>query len=261
MRRSCLAVFAVLAGALAFGCSDRDQDTDPGPKTGTPAQTATPTPTVTPTPVPGRAEAEAIAETPAHFIYVVGPGDTLASIADMFDGIVGGSDAAFAEEIRTLNGLTGDSLPLKYEIAIPLRLSVPGSLFQSNSVDEALRAGATEEVTPFQVPAERTIDGMRGLVALYRVEIEDGNAPAEGRGYYMVYSQTDRVAIKGTDLDREARNLEPAFVVAGGSLGERLLAEHPDSFFWKDHPFVYYIYVLADGLPHAGVLAAGFRPQ
>lgn len=247
------AALLILAGAFA-ACSDREEPA--GPDQSPAAQTATATttapPTATATAQPGRELAAQLAASPAFFIYVTGPGDTVSLVADTFDGLTGSADAAFEDELRDVNRLgTVSSLPVGYELAVPLRLPSPDSLFQANTMAEALRAGQAGDTIPLLVPSQQLLDGFVGRLALHRVELATGDIGGEGRGFLVTFAVCDRVAVKGGELDREARVDHVAFLAAGGSLVAKLQKEHPDAYLWRQggHTFGVAILDPASGEP------------
>jgi len=254
--RTIASAAALLILTLAFAaCSDREEpagtDQSPADQTATAATTTAP-PTPTATPQPGRELAEQLAASPTFFIYVTGPGDTVALVADTFDGVTGTADAAFEDELRDVNRLgTVSSLPVGYELAVPLRLPAPTSLFQANTMAEALRAGQPGDTMPLLVPSQQLRDGFVGRLALHRVELATGDVGGEGRGFLLTFAVCDRVAVKGGELDREARVDHVAFLAAGGSLVAKLQEAHPDAYLWRagDHIFGVAILDPASGEP------------
>lgn len=263
MRKS--VVFGLGAGLVALGlagCSDRDSETN-GPTNAatvtatTSAAAATGTPT--PTPVPGKELAERLAQSPQYFIYVAGPGDSVKTIADTLDGISNGLDADFVDEIKKLNGLTSDSVPVGQELAVPLRLPTAQSFFQDNSVAAVLAANDPKPVVAFLRPSTGLRDSTRGLIGLYKLQLDDGNAPGETRGFYAVYSTLDRVGVKAGELDAEARVTGEAFAVAGGSMVAALQADYPDAYVFRRSNVTYAVAPIGltlDGPTIAGGLQA-----
>jgi hypothetical protein len=246
----------VFGAAATLACSDRDDD-DQDQETATETEAATATPTPTATIQPGTELAEALAQSPAYFIYTVGSGDTIDSLADMFDGVVDGKDEAFAEELREVNELTASSsLPVGYELAIPLRLPDPVSIFQANSIAASVTAPEQPGLV-FLAPGLALTEAVRGQVTLYRLELENGDAPGEGRGFIATYASTDRVAIKGGELDRETRITGIAFITAGGSMMTRFNEENPLAYVYRRGTIPYGVMVVGMGLPPAESIAAG----
>lgn len=252
--------------ALALGaCSDREDSPDSagtavgtGAATGaagSPAATATPTATA----IPGKELAERLAQSPKYFIYVAGPGDTVPVVADALDGVSAGLDAAFVDEIKAVNRVSADSLPVGYQLAIPLRLPTAQSLFQDNSIAAVMAANEPKQAVQFLRPGTSLRDATRGQIALYRLELDDGNAPGETRGYYAVYSTLDRVGVKAGELDAEARVRGKAFAVAGGSLAARLRSEYPDALAFRTANVLYVIAPITITLD-GGALAGGLEP-
>jgi len=262
MRNSVLlGLSAGLAAMSLLGCSGRDSETTRTAATGTAstdASTPTTTPTLTPTPVPGKALAERLAQSPQYFIYVIGPGDTVKTVADMLDGVSDGLDADFVDEIKKVNGLSSDSLPVGQELAIPLRLPTAQSFFQENSIAAAMAANDPKPAVSFLRPTTGLRDATRGLIGLYRLQVDDGNAPGETRGFYAVYSTLDRVGVKAGELDAEARVTGEAFAVAGGSMVAAFQAEYPDAYVFRRSNVMYAVALISLTVD-APTIAAGMQ--
>lgn len=199
---------ALFAPALASCGGDDDDATSARTPT---AASATPSTQPTPT------LAEIIARNPQYFVYIVFQGDTLASIADAFDGQDGPPATDFAEKLKALNQLQGEP-EQGQPLAIPLRLPGTLSLIPDASIEAALGVGAAGGKLMLLQPGLGLRDSYQNRIVLHTVLIADGNPASEGRGYLMEYYLADRPPFKGGSADPEARVVERLFTVGAGSL-------------------------------------------
>jgi LysM repeat protein len=252
-----LATVAVASVLLVAGCGGDDAGDTPPTTTATSATTAgsatstlatssaSAAPSSSPSPgastsatATGPSAAEQIAQDPRYFVYVVGPGDTLFSIADTFDAVTGNAGAsAFATAIQQLNKLPSDAISVGQELAIPLRLPGDLSLFADSSMEETLGVGGAGGKILLLQPTLDLRSGLKGLLVLHRVRLADGKPASEGYGYVMEYSRTDRPPIKGGDRDDSARIAGPAFTVAAGSLVDQAKGKDVATFSRDGVPY------------------------
>ena len=214
---------ALLIVALA-ACEDEGGTVEttptPTPSTGestletpTPQPTPTEEPADTPTPSP----ALGIAVGPEHFLYVVAEGDTLESIAGMFDAAVGDDEGYLApEQIGELNEVSDADLEPGMLLAIPALPSSAEAIMAENSLEDALGVGEDGIALVLLQPSRELMEGYLGRVALYRATIERPNG--EEPGYVMEYWFTERPGFRAGVVDPDARYVEPAFTIAAGSL-------------------------------------------
>ncbi len=210
-----LALAATAALASCGGDDSGGSSTPPGS-----AVTGSPTPDPRSTP----ALAQVIAGNPQYFVYIAAPGDTLASVADMFDGQRGAPPTAFADALKAINQLTSDALGQDQQLAVPLRLPGDLSLIPDSSIEPAIGVGGAGGKLVLLQPSLAMRDGFQNRVVLRFVQLADGNPPSEGYGYIMDYWLADRPPFKGGGVDPEARVVEALFSVGGGSLAGRVQA-------------------------------------
>jgi len=162
--------------------------------------------------------AQTIAGNPQYFVYIASPGDTLAFVADAFDGDRGAPPTAFIDALKAINQLTSETLAGGQQLAVPLRLPGDLSLIPDGSIEAAIGAGSAGGKLALLQPSLAMRDGFQNRVVLRFVQLADGSPAAEGYGYVMDYWLADRPPFKGGGVDPEARAVEPLFSVAGGSL-------------------------------------------
>lgn len=206
-RRHFLLALLFPALIVAAACADDD---GPGPEPTSPA-TATPSGT-TPVPTTDEQLAEILAARPAYFIYEVGTGDTLASIAGMFAG-----DGPLPEDLRVLNQLPSNAVEPGQLLAIPLTGYGATAMMPEASMLAALDAGGASAIRLYRPSVPLRDELFLGRVALHRVRLV---RPATGvqPGYLLEFAETDRPAFKGGELEADARTGPMAFIIAAGSL-------------------------------------------
>lgn len=227
-----LLVVAALAGfaAAALAACGGDDDDD------TPAGTATAGASITPSVQPTPSLAQVIARNPQYFLYIVAKGDTLATIADTFDGQAGPPPADFAEKLKALNQLGGE--PAEGQpIAIPLRLPGTLSLIPDVSIEAALGVGGGSGKLVLLQPSLGLRDAYENRIVLHTVLIRGG----KDGGYLMEYYLADRPPFKGGGADPEAKVVERLFTVGGGSMASAVPATPPGSAHTSSR----------DGVPYA----------
>lgn len=235
--RTRIAGAGMLALALAVGaaCGGDDDDQTPTPSPSATADatsttqpsTASPSPSATSTPWPG----EAHALSPQFFLYEAADGDTVSAIADIFDAQEGPAPAAFVEEIKSLNELTGEELVAGQVLAIPLVLPGDLSLIPENSIEAALGSGSGGPV--LVQPSLQMREGFLGRLVLHRVRLDLPAAPGAEAGYVMEYWTADRPPMKGGEVDPDAHVSDAAFVVAGGTLASELQGSGDKFHAWE----------------------------
>lgn len=230
--RILLAVAFLSVGLVPLACGDDDTTSattpSPSPASATASAAATtavatsPTPVATPTPTPPSL-AEQLARDPQYFLYVASGGDTIATVAQAFNGQPGTAKAGFPGQIKDVNQLTSDSLVAGQVIAVPLLLGGTTDIIPTAGMEIALSVGKQAGKLALLQPSVAMLDEFRGRLVLHRVQLENGDPAAEGYGYVTEYWLADRAAIKGGVVDPDARVMEPAFLVAGGSLVNQVL--------------------------------------
>ncbi|MBE7519079.1 MAG: LysM peptidoglycan-binding domain-containing protein [Thermoflexaceae bacterium] len=206
------ALLAVLTGA-ASACGGDDDDVTPAPTAASAA--ASPSPSAQPTP----SLADVIARNPQYFIYIVAAGDTLATIANTFDGQAGPPPATFTDALKALNQLSGE--PQEGQpLAIPLRQSGTLALFPDASIEAALGIGGAGEALVLLQPSLALRDTYQNRIVLHTVVLADANPGGEGRGYLMQYYLADRPPFKGGSADPQARVVERLFTIGAGALAK-----------------------------------------
>ena len=209
-------VLTVVAMTSLAACGGDDSGDSAAPTATAVAGSPAPDPRSTPS------LAQVIAGNPQYFVYIVSPGDTLASVADAFDGQRGAPPAAFTDALKAINQLASDSLSEGQQLAIPLRLPGDLALIPDASIETAIGVGAAGGKLVLLQPSLAMRDGFQNRVVLRFVQMADGNPSSEGYGYVMDYWLADRPPFKGGGVDPEARVVEPLFSVAGGSLAALL---------------------------------------
>ncbi len=223
---------ALLPGLFAVALASCGGDDDDATPAGTATSAAA---SATPSVQPTSTLAQVIAQNPQYFVYIVSQGDTLASIADAFDGQDGPPPADFAEKLKALNQLQGE--PQQGQtLAIPLRLPGTLSLIPDASIEAALGVGTAGGKLVLLQPGLGLRDSYENRIVLHTVLIADGNPASEGRGYLMEYYLADRPPFKGGSADPEARVVERLFTVGAGSLASPVPASpaNPVHTFTRD---------------------------
>ncbi|MCC6381962.1 MAG: LysM peptidoglycan-binding domain-containing protein [Dehalococcoidia bacterium] len=231
--RALVVALILLPGLLPLACGDDDTTSATTPVPSPSAASATPpippttavtspTPVATPTPTPPSL-AEQLAKDPQYFLYVAGRGDTIAFVARAFNGQPGTAKAGFPGQIRDVNQLTSDSLVAGQVIAVPLLLGGAADIVPTAGMEIALSIGEKAGKLVLLQPSVAMRDEFRGRLVLHRVQLADDDPAGEGYGYVTEYWLSDRAAFKGGTVDPEARVMEPAFLVAGGSLVTQVL--------------------------------------
>lgn len=184
--------------------------TEPAATSTTAAPTTEPGETATATAAPASSDAYAIANGPAHFVYIVSEGDTFESIAAMFDA---GDDSRLDPgELADLNGVDDEDLVPGMPLAIPVLLPSAQAIMPENTIQGALGANL-----PLLQPSREMIDGYLGRIALYRVTLHPQGSD-DGPGYVMEYWFTERPGFRAGEIDTDARYVDPVFTLAAGSL-------------------------------------------
>lgn len=219
--RTLLLLLALLV-PLAVACGDDDDDD--GGAALTPTGAASPgasTTPATPTPAPSDPVVEALVGGPGYFAYLVATGDTWVSIGAAF-GVAGAT-------IKAENRSQDATPPPGREIAVRLAPAGALAMMPDGAIEQAIGVNGPGGAVVLLQPALALREFYRGRLVLHRVVLADGSQPGEGRGFYMEYYLTDRPAFKGGGIDPDARVVERAFTVGGGSLAGRVEATPPGS--------------------------------
>lgn len=174
----------------------------------TPAATQTASPTATGTP----SAADKLAATARYFVYTARAGDTVLTVANLFNGEPGSAKAGYPDQIREVNNLSGTDIPAGMKIAIPL-LATPVDIIPTQGIKNAF-SQAGSALTLYE-PGDGLIAANGGKLVLHSVEFAPNLA-----GYRMEYWLTETPAFNasGALTDPAAKVTTPYMVVTGGSL-------------------------------------------
>lgn len=182
--------------------------------TAAPDPTAIPQPTIHPLGTPTTlqsglsvAEVEQGAKTGRYFIYDVSAGDTLANVA-----------TAFALDVTTLAQLNNLDVnaPLTTGRTLLVQASLAGdfSFMPNDSIVAAVRGDKLPRVL---APGTDILQAYNFRLALHRVKLAMPASGATDPGYILVF-YTVKDSIVGQRGTEDVSIVDPAFVVAGGSL-------------------------------------------
>ncbi len=153
------------------------------------------------------AEVEQGAKTGRYFIYDVSAGDTLANVSK-----------AFALDVNTLAQLNklDPNAPLTPGRTLLVRASLAGdfSFMPRDSIIAAVSGGNLPRVL---APGPDTLQRYNFRIALHRVKLAMPASGATDPGYILTF-YTVKDSIVGGRGDEDVSIIDPAFVVAGGSL-------------------------------------------
>jgi len=243
-----LVIVALPAFALACG-GDDDDDTSPtveaSASTGASPSSAGSS-NASPAGTPDNTRAQTLARSATYFMYFAGQGESVDSIADTF----GMEAAAMATENGLANG------PVAEGQAVALKNINPTSGAVSEAIFIAYMAMPAAKLEVLQ-PSESLVDGYLGRITLHSARMADSQPAAEGYGYVLEFWLTDRAALKGGDIDGQARQSSRAFTVAAGSLAASLGS---GAHTFTRNGVSYAVTVAAEARQSGATIAAGLEP-
>lgn len=158
-----------------------------------------------------------------YFIYDVSAGDTIASVATAT-----GMDA---NQLAQLNKLDVNA-PLTAGRTLLVQTEVGGDLgfMPASQMAQALQSGGMPRVL---LPGPNLLQSYDFRLALHRVKMATPASGATSPGYIFVF-YTVKDSIIGGRGDEDVSIIDPAFVVAGGSLADQVNQSNGSDFYQTD---------------------------